>query len=406
MPLDTFQSWAPNLEDAIDRHPLTLPPNTPLVEAIALLSQTHNIICVLTDDRSLSTPSAKEVHTSCVLVMQGQELLGILTERDVVRLTAKGLNLTETTVADVMVCPLITLPQQSMQDIFAPLFLFRRYKIRHLPIVDDQGHLVGVISQESIRKILRPANLLQFRRVSDVMTNKVVHAPLTATVLQLAQLMTEHCVGCVVIVQRNTEDNDSPVGIVTERDIVQFQALQIDLQKTLAQTVMSTPLFLLSPEDSLWTAHQQMQKRRVGRLVVSWNWGQGVGIVTQTSLLRVFDPMEMYGVIENLQQTIQHLEAERSLSNPPPQLASLSTQTISADSLLQLTRVPSHKEIAGDRQSLLTLLDNAYKDIMYMSTNLDILVEHRQTLLRSVLVTLEQLGRKIRSQIPKKAFKN
>lgn len=53
MPLDTFQSWAPNLEDAIDRHPLTLPPNTPLVEAIALLSQTHNIICVLTDDRSL-----------------------------------------------------------------------------------------------------------------------------------------------------------------------------------------------------------------------------------------------------------------------------------------------------------------------------------------------------------------
>jgi signal-transduction protein with cAMP-binding, CBS, and nucleotidyltransferase domain len=324
----------------------------------------------------------------------------------VVRLTAKGLNLTEITVADVMVHPMITLLQQSMQDIFAPLFLFRRYKIRHLPIVDDQGHLVGVISQESIRKIMRPANLLQFRRVSDVMTTKVVHAPLSATVLQLAQLMTEHCVGCVVIVQRNSEDNDCPVGIVTERDIVQFQSLQIDLQKTLAQTVMSTPLFLLSPEDSLWTAHQQMQKRRVGRLVVSWNWGQGLGIVTQTSLLRVFDPMEMYGVIENLQQTIQHLEAERSPSNPCRQPDPLLVQSSSADSLLQQTRSPSYNEIAGDWQSLLTLLDNAYKDIMYMSTNLDILVEHRQTLLRSVLVTLEQLGRKIRSQIPKKAFKN
>jgi hypothetical protein len=149
-----------------------------------------------------------------------------------------------------------------------------------------------------------------------------------------------------------------------------------------------------------------MQKRRVGRLVVSWNWGQGLGIVTQTSLLRIFDPLEMYGVIENLQQTIQHLEAERSPSNPSPQLAPLSTQTSSADSLLQLTRVPSHKELAGDRESVITLLDNAYKDIMYMSTNLDLLVEHRQTLLRSVLVTLEQLGRKISSKIPKKAFKN
>jgi hypothetical protein len=43
---------------------------------------------------------------------------------------------------------------------------------------------------------------------------------------------------------------------------------------------------------------------------VSWNWGQNMGIVTQTSLLRVFDPMEMYSVIENLQQTIQELKGE------------------------------------------------------------------------------------------------
>jgi hypothetical protein len=212
----------------------------------------------------------------------------------------------------------------------------------------------------------------------------------------LAQLMTEHCVGCVVIVQRNSEDNDCPVGIVTERDIVQFQSLQIDLQKTQAQTVMSTPLFLLSPEDSLWTAHQEMQKRRVGRLVVSWNWGQGLGIVTQTSLLRVFDPMEMYGVIENLQQTIQHLEAERSPSNPSRQPPPLLVQSSSADSLLQQSRSSSYNEIAGDHKFLLDLLDNAYKHVKYMFDNLDLLVEQRRTQIQSVLEILEQLGRKIR----------
>jgi predicted transcriptional regulator len=284
-----------------------------------------------------------------------------------------------------MVHPLITLPQQSAQDIFAALFLFRRYRIRHLPIVDDQGHLIGVISHESIRQILRPANLLRFRRVSDVMTSQVVQAPLTATVLQLAQLMAEHRVSCVVITQRNSEDNDYPVGIVTERDLVQFQAVQIDLHKTKAQTVMSTPLFLLNPEDSLWTAHQEMQKRRVGRLVVSWNWGRGLGIVTQTSLLRVFDPMEMYGVIENLQQTIQQLESERSPFPPSPP----------ADLLPQRTRTPSEKDIAGDRELLLALLDNAYKDVKYMLANLDIVVEQRRSLLQSVLEKLEYLGREI-----------
>ncbi|MFN5746946.1 MAG: CBS domain-containing protein [Pseudanabaena sp.] len=397
MSLDTPLSWAPDLEKAIDRHPLTVPPTTSLTEAIALIGQAHSHLCVLTDELSYLAPPTEEMRASCLLVVQGQELLGILTERDVVRLTAQGINLTETTVADVMVHPLIALPQQSVQDIFAALFLFRRYRIRHLPIVDDQGHLIGVISHESIRQILRPANLLRFRRVSDVMTTQVVQAPLTSTVLQLAQLMTEHRVSCVVITQRDSEDNDCPVGIVTERDIVQFQAVQIDLHKTKAQIVMSTPLFLLSPEDSLWTAHQEMQKRRVGRLVVSWNWGQGLGIVTQTSLLRVFDPMEMYGVIENLQQTIQQLESERSSpSYPSAPHDSLPPQSSSTDSLLQRT-TPSHNEIAGDRKFLFTLIDNAYKNVKYMLANLGISVEQRRSLLQSVLWTIEQLNREISS---------
>lgn len=396
MPLDTPLSWVPDLEEAIERHPLTVPPTTPLVEAIAMISQAHSHLCVLADDLSCLAP-AREVRASCVLVMQEQKLLGILTERDVVRLTAKAINLAETTVAEVMVHPLITLPQQSVQDIFAALFLFRRYRIRHLPIVDDQGQLVGVISHESIRQTLRPANLLRFRRVSDVMTTQIVQAPLTATVLQLAQLMAEHRVSCVVITQRKSEDIDCPVGIVTERDIVQFQAVQIDLRKTQAQTVMSTPLFLLSPGDSLWAAHQEMQKRWVGRLVVSWNWGQGLGIVTQTSLLRVFDPMEMYGVIENLQQTIQQLEAERASANPSSQLDPLPIQPSTVDSLLQKNHAPLDDEIMGDRKFLLTLLDNAYKDVKYMFANLDLLVEQRRSLLQSILEILEQLGREISS---------
>ena len=40
-------------------------------------------------------------------------------------------------------------------------------------------------------------------------------------------------------------------------------------------------------------------------------WGQGLGIITQSSLLRVFDPMEMYGVQDTLQQSSQeHRETD------------------------------------------------------------------------------------------------
>ena len=96
--------------------------------------------------------------------------------------------------------------------------------------------------------------------------------------------------------------------------------------KIRAEEVMSTPLFLLSPEDSLWTAHQEMLRRHVQRLVVSWDWGKGLGIVTQTNLLRIFDPMEMYGVIETLQHTVQKLdveEVENSSSNKEKKLGQI-----------------------------------------------------------------------------------
>lgn len=110
--------------------------------------------------------------------------------------------------------------------------------------------------------------------------------------------------------ENSFENRAIPVGIVTERDILQFQFLQLNINSFPVQTVMSSPLFLLSPEDSLLTAHQEMARKKVRRLVVSWNWGQGLGIINQTSLLKIFDPMEMYGVIECLQKTIEELEAE------------------------------------------------------------------------------------------------
>lgn len=293
---------------AIDRHPLVVAPSTPLAEAIVLMSQTRGFTCPL-GELAEEMPSPDfwhlECRSSCVLVVEAGQVLGILTERDVVRLTARQTELGRLTMVDVMVTPVVTLAERNFQEIFAALFLFRRYRIRHLVIVDDHQGLVGVVSHESIRQVLRPTNLLKLRRVAEVMTPQAFYAPPTTTVTHLTRQMAERQVSCIVIANTATTDRADcpallPLGIITERDIVQFQALGLNLSRTLAQTVMSCPLFLASPDDSLWDAHQTMQRYRVQRLVVSWNWGQGLGIITQTSLLRVFDPMEMYGVEDTL----------------------------------------------------------------------------------------------------------
>jgi signal-transduction protein with cAMP-binding, CBS, and nucleotidyltransferase domain len=137
---------------------------------------------------------------------------------------------------------------------------------------------------------------------------------------------------------------------------------------------MSTPLFLLSPEDSLWTAHQEMQTRKVGRLVVSWNWGQNLGIVTQTSLLRVFDPMEMYGVIENLQQTIQQLMAERVQNNP-----------------LASSKDLMHPEL--DFSLFTSLVENTSENVKTLLANENLPVDKRQEIFHSIIKQLEQINK-------------
>lgn len=314
MVLSTLTDWAPDLETAIDRQPLIVTPETPVADVIWLISQQHHRICLLSDANTQADLATREARASCVLVMRDAALLGIFTERDVVRLSVRAMDFERISVGEVMTHPVLTLPWALLQDIFAVLFLFRRHQIRHLPVVDGNGNVLGVISQTGIRQVLRPANLLRLRRVADVMTTQIVQASRTTPILHLVQLMLEHRISCVVITEPTAEGVDLPVGIVTERDIVQFQAFQIDLRRTQAHTVMSTPLFLLSPEDSLWVAHQEMQRRYVSRLVVSWNWGKNLGIVTQTNLLRVFDPIEMCGVIDSLQQTIAQLENGSSLA--------------------------------------------------------------------------------------------
>jgi len=297
-----------SLQAAIDAHPLTVDPSTTVVEAIALMAKSSSC-CILPH---LVNPGLHEPRPSCVLVLSGTALLGLLTERDVVRFAASGINLQGIAVADVMTPNLITLRESDFTDIFTVLNLFRQHRIRHLPILDDRSVVLGIVTPDRIRQLLQPVYLLKWRRVEEVMTIDVIRATRTASLQKLAKLMDKYRVSCVVIVEENTDKNIIPVGIVTERDIVQFQALELDFLKVRALEVMSSPLFSLTPADSLWTAHQQMLRRRVRRLVVSAEaTGALAGIVTQTSLLLALDPTQMYSTIEVLQQEVRQLQVEK-----------------------------------------------------------------------------------------------
>lgn len=289
----------PLIQDCINRSPLTVTPDISVGDALILMSQQR---------------------TSCVFVLDNSQLVGTFSERDVVRITASGANLFRVNIAEVMTKKVITLKQSDALDLFTVVSLLHQHKIRHLPILDIDDQLLGIITSETIRQAMQPANFLKQRYVADLMTTQVIYAPRTVSVLKIAQLMAEHQVSCVVIVDAAVGQLQShspllPVGIITERDIVQFQVLELDLAHIPAENVMSTPLFCLKPTDSLWVAHQEMQRRHVRRLVVTGDQGELQGIITQTSFLQVLESLEMSAVIAALQQQVEQQTNELTKAN-------------------------------------------------------------------------------------------
>jgi PAS domain S-box-containing protein len=122
---------------------------------------------------------------------------------------------------------------------------------------------------------------------------------------------------CVVLMaDSETEAAAFPVGVFAARDLVQFAQLSqfgLDLSRAPASVVMETPLPCLSPEDSLETARQQMQRWHRQHLLVRepsanvpgvlsvWDWLYEVELALCASL----KPQEILDAIAQLQETVE-----------------------------------------------------------------------------------------------------
>jgi CBS domain-containing protein len=90
-------------------------------------------------------------QTGSLLVMEGTELLGIVTERDLMKAVARGADLDATPVSAVMTRQVLTVtPDTSLHD--AARHMATRW-IRHLPVVVD-GEVVGMVSQRDLCGVL------------------------------------------------------------------------------------------------------------------------------------------------------------------------------------------------------------------------------------------------------------
>jgi len=313
---DSFPFYSPNLNKILDQSPLKLPVETPLVEVLTQMNSVAGRRCQLDaiEAETQGEHDSKQNY-SYVLAMAGEQLVGIFTERDLVKTVASGESCFDLRLGDVITTELMTLQPSEYTDIFSVLSQFRQHHIRHLPVVNEAGQLLGIITPETLRGILEPASLLRLSQVSEVMNRRVIQIQTEATVFKAIQLMAQYQVSCVVVTEANLEREAEnvalPVGMITERDIVQYQLLGLDFSRLNVAEVMSTPLLSIRPTESLWQAHQQMLQKRVRRLVVVGEAGELQGLITQTSLFNFLNPVELYSLVDLLQQKIINLEQDK-----------------------------------------------------------------------------------------------
>ena len=209
-----------------------------------------------------------------------------------------------------MTYPVYSLLEWEFTDIFVVINRFHRYKIRHLPLVNNLGEVVGLVTHESLRQLMRPIDMLRLLAVSDVMIKDVIYAQPSDSVAQIANLMSEHQVSSVVIVEPQ-DHGLFPLGILTESDIVQYLALELNLAQTQAHMVMSSPLIAVDIHENLWSVRALMQERMVNHILVTDEDGKMTGIITQSSILKTLQPVEVYKLVSNLESRISQLEKEK-----------------------------------------------------------------------------------------------
>jgi len=342
----------PSISQAIDRHPVTTKPETPVEEVIQLMSRTGASYVLIIEESEV---------VGC-----NPSLLGIFTEHDIIQLNSIGDSLKGFPISQIMIRSVIAVHLCEIPDVFALASLLNKHQINHLPILDDLGGLFGVItplhllrlaqskttgsspktnhsdhsshfshsstdsnSQYSINSpTLIPDHLIKINQISAHAT-RIVHAPHQASGSDITQLMFQYKVNCVVIIEtvssnrETTSDftgesqfsrkNTSKLkGIVTSHDIVQVQAIGLDLSQIKASMICNKPPLLVRLEASVESAVHLMQKyyNQLPLIIIDES-GYPINLISPRNiLLQMLCPKLMHSTILSLQGQVDQMKTK------------------------------------------------------------------------------------------------
>lgn len=130
-------------------------------------------------------------------------------------------------VSDWMTLNVITLTPEHLA--YHALLKMQENHLRHIPVVDDNEELVGIVSDRDLKQKLHDSFDRDDIRATDMewmlkplgelMTNNPVTVRPTDSVLDAVVQMLQHKISSVVVIPL---DSNKPAGIITETDMLRL----------------------------------------------------------------------------------------------------------------------------------------------------------------------------------------
>jgi len=115
--------------------------------------------------------------------------------------------------------------------------------------------------------------------VKEIMAKALISVNPATTALQIAKMMEQGEIGAVLV-----KENESLVGIVTDRDFATKIAANNLPLDTPVEKIMSSPLVTINQDDPISAAAEMMSSKKIRKLAVSDN-GTIIGLITSTDLV-------------------------------------------------------------------------------------------------------------------------